>query len=165
MKIGFITIAPRIPAKSLCTVDVREMLTTSGNSELQLVDRRGILKKIDSRSLVECEARCIPDKTNVCMLHRDIGDCKLNIERFYYDKQKKKCVTFVYGGELFLFERDNSASAEFHVLQDVVETATTLTQKPHVKSSASGKRSLRRSRERQRTVVFPSTEEVAMISD
>ncbi|KFD45427.1 hypothetical protein M514_13698 [Trichuris suis] len=52
-------------------------------------------------TLEDCEARCIEHKKtekNPCDLPADAGPCKASIPRYYYNKNSKKCDTFVYGG-------------------------------------------------------------------
>ncbi|XP_016982777.1 kunitz-type conkunitzin-B1 [Drosophila rhopaloa] len=40
--------------------------------------------------------RVVPDSK--CLLPKEVGPCRMNLERFYYNKDKKACETFKYGG-------------------------------------------------------------------
>merc|ERR1712043_67736 len=49
--------------------------------------------KFDSKA--ECEGRCVKDK---CSLPKENGPCGLELARWYYNSQSRKCEQFVYGG-------------------------------------------------------------------
>ncbi|EDW87575.1 tissue factor pathway inhibitor [Drosophila yakuba] len=40
--------------------------------------------------------RLVPDPK--CLQPLEVGPCRMNLERFYYNKDKKSCETFKYGG-------------------------------------------------------------------
>ncbi|XP_052853622.1 tissue factor pathway inhibitor [Drosophila gunungcola] len=40
--------------------------------------------------------RLVPDPK--CLQPLEVGPCRMNLERFYYNKDKKVCETFKYGG-------------------------------------------------------------------
>ena len=52
----------------------------------------------------ECNKACNDDDDNdgnvknKCLLESSVGDCKASIEKFYYNRETKKCEPFIYGG-------------------------------------------------------------------